>query len=134
MTRGLTEIARLGVACGARPETFSGLSGVGDLIVTCTSVHSRNRRAGILIGSGWSPQGAVGEVDMTVEGYFSTKAAYELSRRLGVEMPIVTEIYKVLYEGKDPQQAIDELMSRPRRHESEGQWLGVEKRPETKEN
>ncbi len=71
---------------------------------------------------------------MTVEGYFSTKAAYELSRRLGVEMPIVTEIYKVLYEGKDPQQAIDELMSRPRRHESEGQWLGVEKRPETKEN
>ena len=70
MTRGLTEIARLGVACGARPETFSGLSGVGDLIVTCTSVHSRNRRAGILIGSGWSPQGAVGEVDMTVEGYF----------------------------------------------------------------
>lgn len=123
MTRGLTEIARLGIACGAKSETFGGLSGMGDLIVTCTSMHSRNRRCGILIGSGVSPMEAVAQIGMTVEGYTSTKAAYEMSQKVGVEMPITREIYKVLYEGKAPGEAIRDLMDRPRRHESEVIWL-----------
>ena len=123
MTRGLTEIARLGVACGARTETFGGLSGMGDLIVTCTSMHSRNRRCGILVGQGLSGAEAVKQVGMTVEGYTNTKNAYEMGRRLGVEMPITNEVYKVLYEGKDIRQAIADLMGRPRRHESEYTWL-----------
>ncbi len=123
MTRGITEIARLGIACGASSETFGGLSGMGDLIVTCTSLHSRNRRAGILIGSGVSPAQAVEQIGMTVEGYKSTKAAYEMSQRLGVEMPITTEVYRVLYEDKDPKAAIADLMGRPSRHESESIWL-----------
>ena len=123
ITRGIAEIARLGVACGARTETFGGLSGMGDLIVTCTSMHSRNRRCGILVGQGLSGAEAVKQVGMTVEGYTNTKNAYEMGRRLGVEMPITNEVYKALYEGKDIRQAIADLMGRPRRHESEYTWL-----------
>ena len=123
MTRGLTEIARLGVAMGASTETFAGLSGMGDLIVTCTSMHSRNRRAGILIGKGRTARQAIDEVGMTVEGYTATKCAYELSRKRGVEMPIIEQVYAVLYEGRSPDEAIRNLMDRPTRHESEVIWL-----------
>ncbi|MGN0625521.1 MAG: NAD(P)H-dependent glycerol-3-phosphate dehydrogenase [Oscillospiraceae bacterium] len=122
MTRGITEIARLGVAMGAKTETFAGLSGIGDLIVTCTSMHSRNRRAGILIGQGKSAEEAVRAVG-TVEGYPCAKTAYELGQKLRVEMPIVEQSYAVLYEGKSPAQALRDLMTRPKRHESEVIWL-----------
>ncbi|MDD2955482.1 MAG: NAD(P)-dependent glycerol-3-phosphate dehydrogenase [Oscillospiraceae bacterium] len=123
MTRGITEIARLGLALGGKNETFAGLSGIGDLIVTCTSEHSRNRRAGILIGRGVPAKEAVEQIGMTVEGYHCAKTAYDMSRQVGVEMPIVAEAYAVLYENKDPNQAIRDLMGRPRRHESEVIWL-----------
>ena len=123
MTRGITEIARLGVAMGARTETFAGLSGIGDLIVTCTSMHSRNHRAGILIGKGLTAEEAIKEVGMTVEGYTATKCAYELAQKTGVEMPIINEVYAVLYEGRSPDEAIRNLMTRPKRHESEAIWL-----------
>ena len=123
MTRGITEIARLGVAMGASTETFAGLSGIGDLIVTCTSMHSRNRRAGILIGQGKTAQEAIDEVGMTVEGYTAAKCAWELAQRAGVEMPIIREVYAVLYEGKRSDAAIRDLMGRPKRHESEVIWL-----------
>ena len=118
MTRGIWEISRLGMALGGEQETFAGLSGVGDLIVTCTSMHSRNRRAGILIGQGVSPDEAVKQVG-TVEGYFCTKAAYELSRKCGICLPITEKCYNVLYNGASPRDAIRELMGRPKRHESE---------------
>ena len=118
MTRGIWEISRLGMALGGKQETFAGLSGVGDLIVTCTSMHSRNRRAGILIGQGVSPDEAVKQVG-TVEGYFCTKAAYELSRKCGICLPITEKCYNVLYNGASPRDAIRELMGRPKRHESE---------------
>ena len=127
MTRGLTEIARLGVACGARTETFGGLSGMGDLIVTCTSMHSRNRRCGILVGQGLSGTEAVRQVGMTVEGYTNAKNAYEMGLAMGVEMPITREVYQVLYENKDIRQAIADLMARPKRQESEYSWLKREK-------
>lgn len=123
MTRGITEIARLGIAMGAKSETFAGLSGIGDLIVTCTSMHSRNRRTGILIGQGKSAQEAIAEIGMTVEGYTSAKSAYELSKKVNVDMPIITEAYRVLYEDKSPDEAIVDLMTRPKRHESEVIWL-----------
>lgn len=123
MTRGLTEMARLGVAMGGKPQTFAGLSGVGDLIVTCTSMHSRNRRAGILIGQGKSIDEALKEVGMVVEGYKATKAAYELSKKYNVEMPITTEAYHILYEGKDCKQGIYDLMTREKRNEVEDIWL-----------
>ncbi len=123
MTRGITEIARLGVAMGAKTETFAGLSGIGDLIVTCTSMHSRNRRTGILIGSGLSVQEAIAQVGMTVEGYTSSKCAYELAKKMNVEMPIIEQVYQVLYEGKDIRKAVSDLMGRPKRHESEVIWL-----------
>ncbi len=119
MTRGIAEISRLGVALGADVNTFSGLSGVGDLIVTCTSMHSRNRRAGILIGQGMSPEDAVREVKMVVEGFYATKAAYHLARRAGVEMPITEEAYAVLFEHKSPKEAVMSLMVREKRHETE---------------
>ncbi len=118
MTRGIWEISRLGVAMGGKLETFSGLTGIGDLIVTCTSMHSRNRRAGILIGQGVDPEEAVRQVG-TVEGYFCTKAAYELSRKCGICLPITEQCYNVLYNGSSPKDAIKELMGRPKRHESE---------------
>ena len=123
MTRGITEIARLGVAMGGKSETFGGLSGIGDLIVTCTSMHSRNRRAGILIGQGVPAKEAIAQIGMTVEGYTCTKCAYELAKKMKVEMPIVEQMYQVLYEGKSPQQALKDLMTRPKRHESEVIWL-----------
>ncbi|MCL2857554.1 MAG: NAD(P)-dependent glycerol-3-phosphate dehydrogenase [Oscillospiraceae bacterium] len=123
MTRGMAEIARLGVVMGARSETFAGLSGMGDLIVTCSSEHSRNRRFGILVGQGHSPQDALAQVGMTVEGYACAKVAWELAQKQGVVMPITEQVYRVLYEGKDLGQAVRDLMGRPKRHESEEVWL-----------
>ena len=124
MTRGLTETARLGVALGASKETFAGLAGVGDLIVTCTSMHSRNRRAGILIGQGKSAQEAMEEVGAVVEGYYATKSAWELSRKLGTEMPIVDACYQVLYQGADVKETFNALLLRRRKAESEDAgWL-----------
>lgn len=118
ITRGIVEITRLGISMGAKEKTFSGLTGIGDLIVTCTSVHSRNRRAGILIGQGISPIEAVKEVG-TVEGYFCTKAAYELSKIKGVSMPITEQCYSLIYGDNDPKTAIANLMKRPKKQESE---------------
>lgn len=123
MTRGISEMARLGVAMGGNSKTFAGLSGIGDLIVTCTSMHSRNRRAGILIGEGMTAKQAIEAIGMTVEGYRTTHAAYELAKKINIEMPIVNEIYKVLYEDKKPNQAIKDLMGREKKHENEDQWL-----------
>lgn len=116
MTRGIHEIARLGRAVGANILTFSGLTGIGDLIVTCTSMHSRNRRAGILIGQGVSPEEAVKRVG-TVEGYFCCKAAYDLSRKLGVEMPITEQLNEILFHGGDVREALTKLMNRPQVYE-----------------
>ncbi len=123
MTRGITEMVRLGVALGAKAETFAGLTGFGDLIVTCTSIHSRNRRCGILIGKGYNVEDALKEIGMTVEGYRTTKAAYKLALDLGIEMPIVNETYKVLYENKLPKDAILDLMTRMKKHETEDLWI-----------
>jgi glycerol-3-phosphate dehydrogenase (NAD(P)+) len=124
MTRGLTEVARLGVALGARKETFTGLAGVGDLIVTCTSMHSRNRRAGILIGQGRNAQQAMEEVGAVVEGYYAAKSAYFLGRKMGVDMPITEAAYQVLYEGASAAEAVKSLLLRSRRTESENPgWL-----------
>lgn len=123
MTRGIAEIARLGVAQGAKAETFAGLSGVGDLIVTCSSMHSRNRRCGILIGQGVNPGEAVARIGMTVEGYACAKTAYDLARQQNIDMPIVREVYQVLYEDKPLNTVIKDLMGRPKRHESETIWL-----------
>lgn len=122
MTRGLAEMARLGTAMGAHTETFAGLSGMGDLIVTCDSMHSRNRRAGILIGQGVSPEQAVKQVG-TVEGYLAAKAAYSLAQKAGVDMPIVEQCYRICYEGINPRQALSTLMERPHKHENEEPWL-----------
>ncbi len=124
MTRGIWEITRLGVAMGGKAETFAGLTGIGDLIVTCTSMHSRNRRAGILIGEGTSPEDAVKKVG-TVEGYFCTKAAYELAQKHGVSMPITEQCYRVLFEGLDPHKALRVLMTRPKKHETEVEILNT---------
>ena len=124
MTRGLTETARLGVALGARKETFTGLAGVGDLTVTCTSMHSRNRRAGILIGQGKDTQTAMKEVGAVVEGYYAAKSAYELGRAKGIDMPITEAAYKVLYEGAEVKSAFLGLMNRQKKAESENPgWL-----------
>lgn len=117
MTRGIAEIKRLGVAMGAKPETFAGLSGIGDLIVTCTSVHSRNHRAGILLGQGKSLDEALAEVHMVVEGVNTARAAYKLSKKYGVSMPITEEAYKVLFEGKNPHDAVNDLMTRSKSQE-----------------
>lgn len=119
MTRGIAEISRLGVAMGAQPATFSGLTGIGDLIVTCTSMHSRNRRAGILIGQGKSLKEALDEVKMVVEGVTTTKPAYELAREKGVSMPITAEAYEVLFNGKNPNKAVIDLMTRDKKDEIE---------------
>lgn len=123
MTRGITEIARLGMAMGARTETFGGLSGIGDLIVTCSSLHSRNRSFGVLIGQGMTVEEALAAVGKTVEGYLCTKTAYELAQRMNIDMPIVFATYNVLYEGMPPVDGIRHLMDRPKRHESETIWL-----------
>ena len=119
MTRGLTEIARLGVSLGAQQRTLAGLSGIGDLIVTCTSQHSRNNRAGSLIGQGCTPQQAMEQVGAVVEGYYAAKSAWELCRKQQVEMPIIRAAYQVLYEGADPRQAVTQLLLRQRKAESE---------------
>jgi len=124
MTRGLTEMARLGVSLGARKETFAGLAGVGDLIVTCTSMHSRNRRAGILIGQGKTPAEAMEQVGAVVEGYYAAKSAWELCRKQGVDLPIFREAYQVLYEGKNSAEATANLLRRKKGQESEDAgWL-----------
>ena len=112
MTRGLTEIARLAEAMGARPETLWGLAGMGDLIVTCTSMHSRNRRAGILLGQGKSLQETLDEVKMVVEGVNTVQAACALAERYHVSMPITQTIFKVLFEDKNVEDAVLELMTR----------------------
>lgn len=119
MTRGIREIARLGEAMGAEISTFSGLSGIGDLIVTCTSMHSRNRRAGILIGQGKSFEDTLEEVGMVVEGIKTTESAYELSKFYNIEMPITEQIYQVIYNGVDPKEAVVRLMSRRKKNEME---------------
>ena len=112
ITRGIAEIARLGVKMGGAIESFTGLTGIGDLIVTCASVHSRNRKAGYLMGQGKSMQEAMDEVQMVVEGVYSTKAAVKLGEKYGVSMPIVNKVNEVLFEGKDPKEAVNELMLR----------------------
>ena len=126
MTRGVTEIARLGVAMGARKETFAGLAGLGDLIVTCTSMHSRNRRAGILVGQGRTIHQAMDELGgAVVEGYYAAASAKELADKAGVEMPITFGAYEVLYEEKDPHEVLRALMSRQARDELEEEqsWI-----------
>lgn len=119
MTRGLTEMARLGKAMGACADTFSGLTGMGDLIVTCTSRHSRNWRAGYLIGQGMPLEKALAEVRMVVEGVTAARAAYSLSQKTGVNMPIVEQACKILFEGKSPMLAVGTLMERSKKNESE---------------
>ncbi len=122
MTRGIREISRLGVAMGAKIDTFTGLSGIGDLIVTCTSLHSRNRRAGLLIGQGIGAKEAVERIGMTVEGYISARCAYELAKQYGIEMPIINQVYKVIYEDMSPKEAVANLMGRPQKREMEALW------------
>ena len=118
ITRGIAEISRLGVKMGGKIESFTGLTGIGDLIVTCASVHSRNRKAGFLIGQGKSVREAMDEVQMVVEGVYSAKAAAKLAKKYDVSMPIVEEVNKVLFEGKSPAQAVDDLMQRESRSEN----------------
>ena len=119
MTRGIREISRLGVAMGADASTFSGLSGIGDLIVTCTSMHSRNRRAGILIGQGKSLEETLAEVKMVVEGITATEVAYEVSKKLNVDMPITNAIYSILHSGLNPNEVVINLMMRNKTNEME---------------
>lgn len=119
MTRGLSEIIRLGVALGARHETFMGLSGMGDLIVTCTSMHSRNRRAGILIGQGQTAEEAEAAVGMVVEGIRTAYAAYALKERHGIEMPIVDAAYRLLCNDATTEDCVRALMGRPMKNETE---------------
>lgn len=123
MTRGLAEMTRLGVKMGAESSTFSGLSGMGDLIVTCTSMHSRNRRAGILIGQGKSAAQAQEEVKMVVEGIRTCRAAKELSDSVGVEMPIINEAYEVLFNNAPLSEVIPRLMGRAKKNETEDEFL-----------
>lgn len=112
ITRGIAEIARLGVKMGGAIESFTGLTGIGDLIVTCASVHSRNRKAGYLMGQGKTMQEAMDEVQMVVEGVYSTKAAVKLGEKYEVPLPIINKVNEVLFEGKDPKEAVNELMLR----------------------
>lgn len=119
MTRGLTEMARLGVSMGANRDTFAGLAGVGDLIVTCTSSHSRNHRAGILIGQGKTPEEAMEEVGAAVEGYYAAKSAWELAQRQNVDMPIVRAAYAALYERINTTEVVEALLGRSRKAELE---------------
>lgn len=118
ITRGIAEIARLGVKMGGKIESFVGLTGIGDLIVTCASVHSRNRKAGYLIGQGKSMKEAMDEVKMVVEGVYSAKAAAKLAEQYNVSMPIVEEVNAVLFDGKDPAKAVDDLMQRESKSEN----------------
>lgn len=123
MTRGIAEISRLGIAMGGKMETFAGLSGVGDLIVTCTSKHSRNRNAGFLIGQGYTMEEAMKEVKQVVEGVYSAKAALALSKKYEIEMPIVEQVNLILFEDKPALEAVSDLLLRDKRREySELQW------------
>ena len=122
MTRGLAEMVRLGVALGGKKETFTGLAGMGDLIVTCCSMHSRNRRCGILIGQGKGIQEAIQEVGAVVEGYYAAANARTLAQKAGVEMPIAQAAYEVLYEGRDVHTVITDLMGRAKRSEHDESW------------
>ncbi len=123
ITRGITEIGRLGMAMGGRYETFSGLTGIGDLIVTCASMHSRNRRAGILIGQGKSMEEAMDEVKMVVEGVYSAKAAMQLAKKYDVQLPIIEQVNLVLFEGKPAAEAVKDLMLRDKKIEvSNAPW------------
>ena len=124
MTRAMAEITRLGEELGGTRRTFGGLAGMGDLIVTCTSMHSRNRRAGILIGQGKSAREAMEEVGAVVEGYYAAESVHQLSKREGVEMPICDCIYEVLYEGKQARDVVRELMTRAKKDElTEKAWM-----------
>lgn len=123
MTRAMAELTRLGEKLGGTRQTFGGLAGMGDLIVTCTSMHSRNRRCGILIGQGHPVDQAVKEIGAVVEGYYAVDSARELAKRAGVEMPITQAAYQVLYEGRDPKTVLQELMRREKRHEMEETWI-----------
>lgn len=118
ITRGIAEIARLGISMGGRIETFYGLTGIGDLIVTCASMHSRNRRAGILIGQGASMEEAMKEVKMVVEGVYSAKAGYALSQKYQVSMPIIEQVNRILFEGMPASDAVKELMLRDKKVEN----------------
>lgn len=122
ITRGITEIARLGTAMGGKFETFCGLTGIGDLIVTCASMHSRNRRAGILIGQGKSYEEAMQEVKMVVEGVYSAKAAMGLARKYDVQLPIIEQVNAVLFEGKSADDAVKDLMLRDKKIEISDEW------------
>lgn len=119
ITRGLAEISRLGISLGAEPYTFSGLTGMGDLIVTCTSVHSRNWRAGNMLGKGASLDTVLEEMGMVVEGVRTTKAAHQLAKKQQVDMPITEALYSVLFENENPKDAVDILMLRTKKHELE---------------
>lgn len=119
MTRGMYEIAKLGVAMGGNLETFFGLSGMGDLIVTCTSLHSRNRRCGMLIGGGMAPEDAMKEVNMVVEGIKCLKAVKKAAEKFEVDMPIIQEAYRVIYQNKDPKTSALSLMNRDKKSEQE---------------
>lgn len=125
LTRGLAEIARLGTAMGGHPLTFAGLAGVGDLVVTCTSQHSRNWRAGYLLGQGRTLDEVLRETGMVVEGVRTTQAAYALASRYGVEMPITAQLYEVLFHHKSPKLAVESLMGRDRTHEMEDIVRGI---------
>lgn len=118
ITRGIAEISRLGIAMGGRTESFFGLTGIGDLIVTCASVHSRNRRAGVLIGQGCTPEEAMAEVKMVVEGVYSAKAALALAEKYQVEMPIVEQVNRILFEGQKADEAVQGLMLRDSKSET----------------
>ena len=122
MTRGLTEIARLGLSLGAQRDTFAGLAGIGDLIVTCTSGHSRNRRAGVLLGQGMTPRQALQAAGGAVEGYYAAASVYALSKQMGVEMPIVEAAYQVLYRNVSAEQAVNQLLHRQKRPELDSVW------------
>ena len=117
ITRGIMEIARLGIAMGGKFETFCGLTGIGDLIVTCASMHSRNRRAGILIGQGKTYEAAMNEVQMVVEGVYSAKAAMKLAQKYDIQIPIIQQVNEVLFGGKSADQAVKELMLRDKKLE-----------------
>ena len=119
MTRGIYEMSKLGIELGADPDTFWGLSGIGDLIVTCTSMHSRNRRAGILIGKGYTLDGAINEIGMVVEGIKTTESTYNLAKSIDINMPITNEIYNLLYNDSDVSQSVNRLMGRSKKHEME---------------
>ena len=123
ITRGISEMSRLGMAMGGRQDTFAGLSGIGDLIVTCTSKHSRNRNAGYLIGQGYSTEEAMKEVNQVVEGVHSAKAALKLAKKYEVDMPIVEQVNLVLFEGKSAKEGLNDLFKREKRKEySDIEW------------